>query len=141
MIDARRLAIALMLLGTTVACGETPEKALEEGQTGSTWNEDSARLAAMKKEIENFVGEPRCSQASECAAAAFGSKPCGGPWTYVIYSKTSVDEDALLDWVNKYNQYNRVVNYRHGLISDCMLVTEPRLDCVNSLCVIQGDSP
>lgn len=141
MIERAKLAVGSILLGAILACTETPERALAQGETESTLREDSARLAEMKKEIEAFIGEPRCSQASECAAVGFGSKPCGGHWTYLVYSKMSTDENVLLGRINEYNEYNKVVNERHGLVSDCMLVTEPRIDCVNGLCVIPDKSP
>ncbi len=141
MIERAKLAIGSILLGAILACSKTPEEALAQGETEPTLREDSARLVEMKKEIEAFMGEPRCSQASECAAVGFGSKPCGGHWTYLVYSKTSTDEDALSGRINEYNEYNKVMNERHGLVSDCMLVTEPRIDCVNSLCVIPDKSP
>lgn len=140
-IDRTRLVVASIFLGATVACGEAPEKALRHEQTEKTWNEDAARLGAMKREIEELVREPGCSLTSECVAVAFGAKPCGGPWTYLVYSRMSVDESALLDKVKGYNHFNKVINERHGLVSDCMLVTEPSLDCVNGLCVIPDKSP
>ena len=134
------LTIGSILLVATLACSEAPEQALAQEETEPTLEADSARLAAIKKMTEELLGERRCSKSSECAAVAFGSKPCGGPWTYLVYSKTGTDENALLDIVMEYNQFNRTVNERHGLISDCMLVNEPRLDCVNGLCVIQDKS-
>lgn len=141
MIDAVRLVIAVIMLLTTLACSENREKALAQEKTAPTLQEDSTRLAAMKQEIEELAREPRCSQVSECAVAAFGRKPCGGPWTYLVYSRTSVDESALVKMIGEYNELNQRVNERHGLISDCMLVTKPSLDCVSGLCVVPDKSP
>lgn len=141
MIYTARLTIGSILLVATLACSEAPEQALAQEEAEPTQEQDFARLAAIKKKTEELLGEPRCSKSSECAAVAFGSKPCGGPWTYLVYSRMSVDEDALLEIVKEYNQFNRDVNERHGLISDCMLVTEPRLDCVNGVCVVPDKSP
>ena len=89
----------------------------------------------MKAEILALIDEPRCSQAADCASIAFGGKPCGGPWTYLVYSTTGTDVSALEALVNEYNKFNAAVNERHGVVSDCMLVTEPRVDCVKGLCV------
>ncbi len=141
MIDTAKLTVGVVMLLATPACSEAPENALAQEEREPTLERDSAKLAAIRTRTEELLGEPRCSQSSECVAVAFGSKPCGGPWTYLVYSRTSADESALLDKVKEYNQFNKVINERHGLISDCMLVTEPRLDCVNGRCVVPDRSP
>ena len=38
-----------------------------------------------------LIGDAACKSDADCRAIAFGDKPCGGPWSYKIYSVTSVD--------------------------------------------------
>ena len=136
-----RVSAALLLLMATTTCGQTPDQTHASESREPTMKVDSVRLAAMKTEILALIDEPRCSQASDCASIAFGSKPCGGPWAYLVYSITDTDVSALQARVNEYNEFNSAVNERHGVVSDCMLVTEPRVDCVNGLCVVPSKSP
>ena len=131
----KKIAVALLLLMATTACGRMPDRTQASELREPTMKEDSARLAAMKAEILALIDEPRCSHAFDCASIAIGSKPCGGPWTYLVYSITNADVSALEAQVNEYNEFNSAVNERHSVASDCMLVTEPRIDCVKGLCV------
>ena len=72
----------------------------------------------------------------ECKVIAFGSKPCGGPWSYLVYS-TSIDEERLEALVESYNIYEQDYNMACDVASDCMFVTEPtELTCEDGKCVI-----
>jgi hypothetical protein len=100
-----------------------------------TQKDDEARLASMRADIESMVGTPSCGgDAAQCAYVAFGSKPCGGPWRYLIYSKSRTDAAALEKKVADYNRFEDAVNKRWGKVSDCMAVAPPRLGCVDGTC-------
>lgn len=104
-----------------------------------TPGEDIARLQMMEAEIIELIGDPRCSEVSECAAVAFGSKPCGGLWKYLVYSTATVDEGELREKVDEYNAFNAVVNQRHRIWSDCEFVSAPELGCIDAKCVALDD--
>ena len=71
----------------------------------------------------------------DCAYIAFGSKPCGGPWSYLVYS-ISIDVDLLKSKVKQYNKMEDEYNRKHGIASDCAIVLPPTsLNCVNDKCV------
>ncbi len=127
--------MASILIVAALGCSETPERLSVLDEVQPTLIEDLAQLEMMKAEILDFIGEPSCSQVSECAAIAFGSKPCGGPWTYLVYSKTTVDAEDLQDMVDEYNAFNDIVNRRHRIWSNCAFVGAPTLECVEMLCV------
>lgn len=119
------LFAATVLAGLVVpACEDDPNE-----------EEDVARLAAMKQEILDFVGDATCTGSADCATIAFGAKPCGGPWRYLVYSKSSVDEEALKDLVDRYNRFNDILNHRHGWYSTCDVISPPATDCVDGHCV------
>lgn len=104
---------------------------------GDDFNEaqDLARLEEMRHGILEAVGEADCTDSSECAFIGLGSKPCGGPWEFVVYSRSSVDEDDLRALVTSYNRFNDVVNKRYGYISDCSLPEAPETGCADGRCV------
>jgi hypothetical protein len=79
-----------------------------------------------------------CSDISEetqdCDSIAFGSKPCGGSWSYLAYP-TTIDVDLLLSKVNYYNEKERLFNIKWGIISDCAVVTPPtNVECIEGKC-------
>ncbi|MBM3299070.1 MAG: hypothetical protein FJY85_03850 [Deltaproteobacteria bacterium] len=97
--------------------------------------EVEAQLRAMRAEIESMVGVPTCSDIADCAYIAFGSKPCGGPWTYLIYSRATIDPDVLAARIREYNDLEDRYNHRFAVVSDCSVAAEPRLTCANGVCV------
>lgn len=96
---------------------------------------DRRRLDRMRAEIVQSIEDLTCSDATDCAAIAFGAKPCGGPWEYLLYSRIGVDEAELQRAVEAYNQLNHELNARWGWVSDCALAPQPRPDCVEQTCV------
>ncbi|MFH1313632.1 MAG: hypothetical protein ABIJ00_10480 [Candidatus Eisenbacteria bacterium] len=96
---------------------------------------DEACLEKMEQDILALAGEPLCSDSTECRYIGFGSKPCGGPWRYLVYSISTVDTVELVKRVEEYNEYERCLNRRYGRVSDCSVPIPPRLGCRNGRCV------
>ena len=69
-----------------------------------------------------------------CRTIAFGSKPCGGPQQYLIYSASTTDSAALAAAVARYNALESEINKREGRVSDCMLVSPPAVALNNGRC-------
>lgn len=104
-------------------------------QDESSEGEDIARLAAKKQEILRLVQDAVCKEPADCATIGFGAKPCGGPWEYLVYSKSSVDEEVLKELVARYNEFNDVLNRRYGWSSTCDVAIRPEVSCVDGRCV------
>lgn len=97
--------------------------------------EDLNRLKRLKQRIVAIIGTPHCTGNDVCRSIAFGDKPCGGPWEYLVYSTESTNVELLVKMVCAYNALNHILNMRHGWISDCMIVDPPRIGCVEGVCV------
>ena len=96
----------------------------------------SAQLEAKNQEIQNYINSFSCSESVGCGYIAFGSKPCGGPKTYLIFSN-SVNLVHLQEMVKKYNEMDELHNIQTNAISDCMPVAPPtEVKCVNGVCTI-----
>jgi len=92
-------------------------------------------LLALGNTIEDLASTSVCNEATECKYIGYGSKPCGEPSTYLIYS-TSIDIEKLEQMVAEYNQKSSDLNIKLGRISDCMFVSPPvSLNCENNTCV------
>ena len=106
----------------------------DDGKT-RTQEKDEFVLAALANNIEELASTSVCSEAVECKSIAFGSKPCGGPWRYLIYS-TSIDTNQLETWVEDYNQKEAAFNTKWGVFSDCSVASPPTsISCENNLCI------
>ncbi len=99
-----------------------------------TQESDKQQLEILKNEIEQLIDSGTCSENSDCDSIAFGSKPCGGSWSYLAYP-TTIDVDLLLSKVNYYNEKERLFNIKWGIISDCAVVTPPtNVECIEGKC-------
>jgi hypothetical protein len=96
----------------------------------------SAQLETKKQEIQKYINSFSCSESVGCSFIAFGSKPCGGPWSYLVFSN-SVNLTKVQEMVKDYNELNRLFNIQTNAISDCSLPLPPtEVKCVNGVCTI-----
>jgi hypothetical protein len=100
-----------------------------------TMEDEQKTLMTNKKIIEDLAATSVCNENTECKFIAFGSKPCGGPWSYLIYS-TSIDTNELESLVEEYNQAQANFNQKWGIVSDCALTLPPSsINCENNSCI------
>ncbi|MBF04137.1 MAG: hypothetical protein CMP76_12650 [Flavobacterium sp.] len=96
----------------------------------------SNELRNNKQVILDYIASFPCDETTGCNFIAFGSKPCGGPWEYLIYSN-AVDEAYLTEMVNTYNQLENSYNSEFEIFSDCAIVNPPeQVGCINGICTI-----
>lgn len=129
------LGTLLLLCFEPVAC-QPPSR--DVGASRSEPPEsDKARLHRLERQIEEEIGEPIAERGSECKTIAFGSKPCGGPWRYLVYSVAQADESRLERLVSEHNALEKKINEEEGRVSDCLFVTEPAVELQDGVCVIE----
>jgi hypothetical protein len=68
---------------------------------------DSERLEELQRMIGQEIGVPYADEQSQCKLIAFGSKPCGGPGSYLVYSTARTNESRLEQLVNEFNQLTK----------------------------------
>ena len=88
------IAIQLIFL-TALNCSDSDLKS-------TPCTDKQAHLNELRENIRDFAATSVCDDNFECRYIAFGSKPCGGPWDYLIYT-TSIDTLKLMDKVKKFN--------------------------------------
>ena len=100
-----------------------------------TQETEQLELAALKTDIENLASTSICGDTFECKFIAFGSKPCGGSWSYLVYS-TSIDTEDFENRVEGYNRKEALYNTDWGIASDCAIANPPiSVICENDTCV------
>ncbi len=93
------------------------------------------QLEAQLRDIENFVKKGNCSNAGECAYLPIGSKACGGPMGFIVFSN-NINVDALKKMIDKYTHDQKTYNTENNIISDCSLPNPPeKLECVDGGCI------
>ncbi len=104
--------------------------------TDSSDNITTVQLETKKQEIQNYINSFNCSESVGCGFIAFGSKPCGGPRTYLLFSN-SVNLTKLQEMVKTYNEMDELHNIQTNAVSDCMYQMPPtEVKCVNGVCTI-----
>lgn len=121
----KNISKTIVLLTIVFGCTSTTELGKED---------DLAELNNLKEEIELLVDSGVCSENSDCDSIAFGSKACGGPKTYLVFS-TSINVELLQQKVETYNALENSFNKKWGIISDCSMPSPPtKVECINGKC-------
>jgi len=123
---------AIRLSNTVEVAGRTYTADCVQTEEG-----DQAQLADMRREIDKLVGDAASASIEDCRYAGLGSKPCGGPWEYVIYSASSTDSTALAERLTAYNDFEAEMNERYGYASDCSVPNAPVLAYRDGRCVAE----
>lgn len=97
-------------------------------------------LEALEKEIiqeARSLNEKGCEDGDgnymDCVAIAFGAKPCGGPWKYLVVPQRD-GTGALIEKVQVYNALEDEINKSFNRESDCLFVEEPEVECKLGKC-------
>jgi hypothetical protein len=103
---------------------------------------DTASLDVLHAEVRVQLGDPTCTITAQCRTIPFGAKPCGGPWSYLVYSAATTDSAQLAGAVDRYTAREHELNRLEERASDCSLVTEPEVMCADGQCVpVEGGAP
>ena len=70
---------------------------------------------------------------------AAGSRACGGPSQYLIYSTKVTSEKKVKEVANKLTHYESQYNAANGMQSICEMLTPPRTQCIKNTCVNVSD--
>jgi hypothetical protein len=92
------------------------------------------RIAEISTEVDEMIADKSCNGIDDCASIGWGAKPCGGPWSYLVYAPSNVDVPQLEALTEEYNRLEQEINQIKGLASDCAFVTAPELECVGNVC-------
>jgi hypothetical protein len=96
---------------------------------------DTLSSNALRESIAQQVGTATCSSPAVCRTLPMGSKPCGGPRQYLVYSLAVTDSARLAADAARYNQAEAQRNREKSLVSDCSMLIQPQVSCVSRRCV------
>lgn len=100
-----------------------PERDYSGEQSDMNIEKDRERLRAIRAEIEEKIAGIRCSDPLEWRISPLGSKPCGGPASFIAYPIEL--EEELLPKISDFNQRSSSFNLKYGILSDCSVTPAP----------------
>lgn len=93
------------------------------------------RLNTHLKILKTYASfDLSCNQDSDCLSLAAGHKACGGPSLYVVSSKKNSFLSEARRTAKIFTSEQRAYNIANNRISNCGLVTAPRVACEAKLC-------
>ena len=137
----RYLIAATWIAVSLVACGDSDSDSDsvvgDDNGDQRTEEVDRTQLAEMRRKIDALVGDAAGASIEDCRYSGLGSKPCGGPWEFVIYSTSSTDSTALAERLTAYNAFEAEMNERYEYVSDCSVPNAPVLAYRDGRCVAE----
>ena len=102
--------------------------------------EQKQAMSDLIKDIDSLIQTESCDDASNWEFTAIGSKPCGGPSSYIAYPKKLAGE--ILPKVADLTAKQMAFNKKYGMMSDCHFVPEPAgIECRDGKAVlVKGSS-
>jgi hypothetical protein len=95
---------------------------------------DQQALDVKRQNIISFINTAACVNHTGCRFIAVGSKPCGGPAEFFVYSAT-LDSTKLVHLVNAYSEEMHSYNIKWKISSDCSVPPQPdSTRCLNGTC-------
>jgi hypothetical protein len=106
-----------------------PSEAIGQNTTKA---QDEALLQKVYGEILKLSESVKCEDDANWRFTPIGEKACGGPNSYIAYHNR-IDTECFLKKVEYYTSQTKLFNSKHGVVSDCMLVSPPNsIKCDNN---------
>ena len=96
--------------------------------------QDSANLARLEREARQIARTGPCDAEGSCRTAPVGSRPCGGPRTYIVYCATTTDTVALNRKLEELRLAEERYNQQTGAVSTCEFRLPPETRLTGSTC-------
>lgn len=115
--------------------GTLPQDISKKPHLHSAQEEDQDKLKVLIKEIESLINTEKCNNAADWKFAPIGSKPCGGPSSYIAYPQQL--ETEILSKISLFTAMQSDYNLKYNLTSDCAMVLPPvEIKCENGKAVL-----
>ncbi len=82
-----------------------------------------ASLQNLRTEIDSLINSRQCNDEMEWRISPFGSKPCGGPATYLAYHIDT--EEDILPKISEFTKIQAEYNRRKQIFSNCAIEPQP----------------
>jgi len=139
-----KIVLAVAIAGALAGCAPSPAP-VADGRTsvpaGSgdaaparVAESDTSRIARLEREARALAHAEGCA-AGQCRTAPVGSRPCGGPRTYIVYCAAKTDSAALFAKLAELARAEDEYNRRNQLASTCELRMPPGVALSGGRCI------
>lgn len=94
-----------------------------------------ARLKNQRAYLKFITKDKECDTTTQCQVLPVGSRACGGPSDYVIFSTKTADPEKVKELADKLTHAEAAYNAKNQMVSICQHLTVPATQCVNNKCV------
>ena len=92
-------------------------------------------IKTAKAELNTLITDKQCDTSTQCRISAVGSRACGGPSRFIVYSTKSASEKQVAALSDKITKLESSYNSQKGMMSICQHLTTPSTQCVENKCV------
>ncbi|HEX8907168.1 MAG TPA: hypothetical protein VF771_20115 [Longimicrobiaceae bacterium] len=110
-----------------------PAGSADAGSQGGPAEADTGRIARLEREARAMAHAEGCA-AGQCRTAPVGSRPCGGPRTYIVYCAARTDSAALFAKLAELARAEEEFNRRNQLASTCEFRAPPNATLTGGRC-------
>lgn len=130
----RPAAQSFALIGLFALACAAPGASSNEEPAAPDAAASQQRVARLEAEARALVKADGCTASSQCRAAPVGSRPCGGPRTYVAYCSATTDSAALFRKLDELKVAEDAYNAASGLASTCEFRSPPGVAAQGGTC-------
>jgi hypothetical protein len=94
---------------------------------------DTGRIVRLEREARALAHAEGCT-AGACRTAPVGSRPCGGPRTYLVYCAATTDSAALFAKLAELARAEAAFNSASGMASTCEYRMPPNVAVQGGRC-------
>lgn len=91
-------------------------------------------LNEKKAEFQTLITNKECDTSNQCQVIAIGSRACGGPSQYAIFSDKHVDSEQAKALASNITVAEKIFNEKNQMISICQHINKPAVQCVSNVC-------
>jgi len=92
-------------------------------------------IKTAKTELNSLIADNQCDTSEQCRVTPVGSRACGGPSSFAVYSTKTANETDVLAQSKKITSLESHYNAQNEMMSICQHLTTPSTQCVENKCV------
>ncbi|NOU53028.1 hypothetical protein HG263_21230 [Pseudoalteromonas sp. JBTF-M23] len=92
-------------------------------------------IEQLHNQLKTLTQDVSCDTTMQCQVEAVGSRACGGPSSYIVYSNKSANPDTIKQIASKITLFESTYNAKNKMMSICQHLTKPSTQCVENKCV------
>lgn len=90
----------------------------------------------LYQRMQKLTADKSCHTDQQCQVIGIGSRPCGGPEQFLLYSTQQTDQKMLTITNDRYTRTRQEQQQRLGLRSTCQQLIPPVPACRQQQCVL-----